>query len=54
VSNPDTGSVTEVLFDGTFEGQSVAFVGTGARTPFRVYLLENPTRVVLEIADHRG
>jgi hypothetical protein len=47
----DTVGVTEVVFDGTFEGRSVAFVGTGAQAPFRVYLLENPTRVVVEIAD---
>jgi hypothetical protein len=54
VSNPDAATVAEVLFDGTFEGQSVAFVGTTAQTPFRVYLLENPARVVLEVADARG
>jgi hypothetical protein len=29
----------------------MAFVGTKAREPFRVYLLQNPTRVVLEVAD---
>jgi len=28
-------------------------VGTTARAPFRVYLLEAPTRVVLEVA-HAG
>jgi hypothetical protein len=43
--------VTEVAFDATFEGTTVAFVGTTARTPFRVYVLENPVRVVLEVAD---
>jgi len=26
-------------------------VGTTAQAPFRVYLLDNPTRVVLEVAD---
>ena len=46
-----TEAVTEVVFDGTFEGSTVAFVGTAARTPFRVYLLEEPARVVLEVAD---
>jgi hypothetical protein len=49
----DTEVVTEVVWDGTFEGTSVAFVGTSARTPFRVYLLEDPARVVLEVADPR-
>ena len=53
VSAPDTEAVTEVAFDGTYEGTSVAFVGTQARAPFRVYLLEGPTRLVLEVA-HAG
>jgi hypothetical protein len=42
--------VTEVAWDSTFEGTSVAFVGTTAQSPFRVYLLENPARVVLDVA----
>ena len=44
-----TDAVADVFFDGTFEGQSQAFVGTAAKTPFRVYLLNNPARVVLEV-----
>jgi hypothetical protein len=48
-----TSAVTEVVYDATFEGTSVAFVGTAATNPFRVQLLENPTRVVLEVA-HSG
>jgi hypothetical protein len=51
LSAADTETVTEVVFDGTFEGQTEAFVGTAAEVPFRVYLLEGPTRVVLEVAD---
>jgi hypothetical protein len=46
-----TEAITEVVWDSTFEGTSVAFVGTTARTPFRVYLLEEPARVVVEVAD---
>jgi hypothetical protein len=53
VAVPDTETVTEVAFDGTYEGTTVAFVGVQARTPFRVYLLEGPTRLVLEVA-HAG
>ena len=34
--------VTEVVWDATFEGTSVAFVGTGRETPFRVYALDEP------------
>ncbi|MGY1811598.1 AMIN-like domain-containing (lipo)protein [Blastococcus sp. SYSU D00820] len=43
--------VTEVAFDATFEGTTVAFIGTTAEVPFRVYLLEGPARVVVEVAD---
>ena len=46
-----TENVTEVVFDATFEGTTEAFVGTKTQAPFRVYLLQNPTRVVLEVAD---
>jgi hypothetical protein len=46
-----TATVTEVAWDATFEGTSVAFVGMTARAPFRVFLLEDPARVVLEVVD---
>jgi hypothetical protein len=48
-----TSAVTEVRYDATYEGTSTAFVGTRAKNPFRVYALENPTRIVLEVA-HSG
>jgi hypothetical protein len=51
LSAADTKAVTEVVFDATFEGTTMAFVGTTGRTPFRVYQLANPVRVVLEVAD---
>lgn len=53
VSAPGAGTVTDVVFDATFEGTTVAFVGTTEQAPFRVYLLEAPTRVVLEV-QHAG
>jgi hypothetical protein len=46
-----TRTVTEVVVDTTFEGTTTAFVGTTAQTPFRVYVLSDPTRVVLEVRD---
>jgi hypothetical protein len=46
-----TQTVTEMVFDTTFEGTTTAFVGTTAQTPFRVYALSDPTRVVLEVQD---
>jgi hypothetical protein len=51
LTGTDTEVVTEVVFDATFEGTTVSFVGTTAKTPFRVYLLQNPTRVVVEVSD---
>ena len=44
-----THAVTEVVYDHTFEGTAVAFVGTTAEVPFRVYALSNPARVVVEV-----
>jgi hypothetical protein len=49
-----TATVTEVVFDATFEGTTVAFVGTRAETPFRVYPLQDPARIVVEVADAAG
>ena len=51
VTGAGTTNVTEAVFDATFEGTTVTFVGTHQRTPFRVYLLQGPTRVVVEVAD---
>ncbi|SNT03625.1 hypothetical protein SAMN06893096_11412 [Geodermatophilus pulveris] len=45
-----TSTVTEVAWDATYEGTSVAVIGTTAEAPFRVYALEDPTRIVVEIA----
>jgi hypothetical protein len=46
-----TENVTEVAWDATFEGTSVAFIGTTAQVPFRVYALQDPTRVVVDLRD---
>ncbi|SEK87379.1 hypothetical protein SAMN04515665_1062 [Blastococcus sp. DSM 46786] len=53
VAGSGTETVTEVAFAATFEGVTTSFVGTGTRAPFRVHLLEAPTRVVVEVA-HPG
>ncbi len=45
------GTVAGVYYDSVYEGQALAYVGVGAQTPFRVYALTNPSRVVVEIAD---
>jgi hypothetical protein len=51
LSSDDTETVTEEVFDGTFEGTTVAFVGLTGEKPFRVYSLTDPTRIVLDVAD---
>jgi hypothetical protein len=45
-----TDVVQGVSYDATFEGTSVAWVGTTGRAPFRVYSLTGPSRVVVEVA----
>ncbi|MGY1806621.1 hypothetical protein ACI8AF_04570 [Blastococcus sp. SYSU D00669] len=46
-----TGTVTEVAWDATFEGTSVAFIGTDGQVPFRVFALSGPTRIVVDLRD---
>jgi hypothetical protein len=43
--------VQGLFYDASFEGTSVAWLGTSERTPFRVYALTGPSRVVVEVAD---
>lgn len=45
----DTELVTAVSHYGTFEGQDDAFIGVTERLPFRVYRLDSPRRVVVEV-----
>jgi hypothetical protein len=52
VEPADAHVVTGAFFDGTFEGTTQAFVGTSAQQPFRVYLLTDPARIVLEVREH--
>ena len=48
-----TTAVTEVVFAATYEGVTTAFIGSRDSRPFRVYALEDPARVVVEVA-HSG
>lgn len=41
--------VEEVVLRGVFEGNTQAFIGTDEVSPFRVYALTDPTRVVVEV-----
>jgi hypothetical protein len=46
----DTESVDEIVYRYWFEGYTTAFVGIDdGEKPFRVFLLENPTRVVVDV-----
>ena len=50
LTSADTTVLTEVVWDATYEGTSLAFLGTTGQYPFRVYSLTGPTRVVVDIA----
>lgn len=52
ISGSGTEAITEAMFDGTFEGTTVVFIGTAAKTPFRAYLIRNPVRIVIDVAGH--
>ena len=41
--------VQDVVLGAVFEGQYEAFVGTSARAPFRVFRLDDPARVVVDV-----
>lgn len=43
------GVVEEVVYGPVFEGQMELYVGLSSEQPFRVFLLEDPTRVVIDI-----
>ncbi|MEU4386193.1 hypothetical protein [Promicromonospora sp. NPDC023805] len=46
----DTESVNEIVYRYWFEGYTTAFLGIDeGKRPFRVFLLENPTRVVVDV-----
>lgn len=49
IAPPPGGAIREVVVDSVFEGTVEIFVGVEAETPFRAYLLENPTRLVLDV-----
>jgi hypothetical protein len=43
------GVIEEVVYGSIFEGQVDVYIGLSSKQPFRVFLLENPTRVVIDI-----
>ncbi|ACQ79849.1 conserved hypothetical protein [Beutenbergia cavernae DSM 12333] len=46
-----TEQIEELVYDGIFEGVSLVFLGVDEEAPFRVFALENPTRVVIDVRD---
>jgi hypothetical protein len=51
LATANTQAITEVVWDGQFEGTTTAFIGTQASAQaFHAYLLTNPTRVVVDVA----
>ena len=53
ISATGTQVVRDVAVQGVFEGQYDAAVGLGAERPFRVFRLDGPPRVVVDVA-HQG
>lgn len=50
VPGDGAGIVTEVVQNGTFEGDTVSFVGlSDGQRPFAVHTIQSPTRVVVDI-----
>jgi hypothetical protein len=41
-----------VVYGGSFEGQTTVGLGVRARLPFQVFTLNNPSRVVVDVAHH--
>ncbi|WP_324274625.1 AMIN-like domain-containing (lipo)protein [Blastococcus brunescens] len=54
LTSADTTVIGEVVWDATYEGTSVAFIGTTGEHPFRVHALEGPKRVVIDVAHTAG
>ena len=50
VATSGTEVVQSVVYDTTFEGTAVAWIGTSGEAPFRVYALTGPSRLVVEVA----
>ena len=48
--SPDLAAVEEVQVGGVFEGYFEAFLGTPDERPFRVFRLDGPQRVVVDVA----
>ncbi len=48
-SPASAGVVKEVVYGDVFEGQAEVYIGLSSKQPFRVFLLESPTRIVIDI-----
>jgi hypothetical protein len=48
-SPASAGVVNEVVYGDVFEGQAEVYIGLSSKQPFRVFLLEDPTRIVIDI-----
>ncbi|GIG30446.1 AMIN-like domain-containing (lipo)protein [Cellulomonas marina] len=46
--------VEEVVYDGVFEGQAQVWIGLDEQRPFRVFRLEDPARVVIDVVGTDG
>lgn len=49
VVGADTVTVTEVVFGALFEGEQQVFVGVQERSPYRIFALQDPARIVIDV-----
>lgn len=47
-------AIEEIYYGTTFEGSTQVVIGTAAETPFRVFKLEDPNRVVVDVVHPRS
>lgn len=45
----NTGNIADVVYGGTFEADSHYVIGLDSKRPYKAYVLENPTRLVVDI-----
>ncbi|MFX0537385.1 AMIN-like domain-containing (lipo)protein [Ornithinimicrobium sp. Y1847] len=49
VAGADTDNVTEVVFDIIYAGEQQIFIGVDDQTPYRVFALNDPARIVVDL-----
>lgn len=53
IQPPDTTAIREIVNDTIYEGEHVFFIGVADELPFRVFRLDGPQRVVVDVRHRR-